>query len=67
MSNSLPGFPPSIPISKQTFENWSQGIMVPNVWTAVPASYDDVAAICNWAAGAGYQVRPRGIMHNWSP
>ncbi|MEY4546435.1 MAG: hypothetical protein RL685_2630 [Pseudomonadota bacterium] len=67
VSNSPPGFPLNIPISKQTFENWSQGIIVPDVWTAVPVSYDDVAAICNWAAGAGYQVRPRGIMHNWSP
>src|ERR1700754_4068926 len=62
-----PGFPSNIPISKETFENWSQGIKVPHLWTAVPQSYDDVVAVCNWAVGAGYQVRPRGIMHNWSP
>lgn len=67
MSNTPPGFPVNIPISKETFENWSQGIKVPNLWTAVPQSYDDVVNICNWAVGAGYQVRPRGIMHNWSP
>lgn len=67
MSKTPPGFPSNIPISKETFENWSQGIKVPHLWTAVPQSYDDVAAVCNWAVGAGYQVRPRGIMHNWSP
>ncbi len=67
MSNTPPGFPGNIPISQETFENWSQGIKVPNLWTAVPQSYDDVVAVCNWAVGAGYKVRPRGIMHNWSP
>ncbi|MGA9772920.1 MAG: cholesterol oxidase substrate-binding domain-containing protein [Blastocatellia bacterium] len=67
MSNTPPGFPGNIPISRETFENWSQGIKVPRLWTAVPQSYDDVVAVCNWAVGAGYKVRPRGIMHNWSP
>src|SRR5215510_222880 len=67
MSNTPPGFPSHIPISQETFENWSQGLKVPNLWTAVPQSYDDVVAVCNWAVGAGYQVRPRGIMHTWSP
>jgi hypothetical protein len=67
MSKTPPGFPSNIPISRQTFVNWSQGIRVPNLWTATPQSYDDVVAVCNWAVGAGYQVRPRGIMHNWSP
>src|SRR2546423_7794953 len=68
MSNGAPpGFPINITISQETFENWSQGIKVPNLWTAEPQSYDDVVAVCNWAAGAGFQVRPRGIMHNWSP
>ncbi|HKS42391.1 MAG TPA: cholesterol oxidase substrate-binding domain-containing protein [Blastocatellia bacterium] len=67
MSKIPPGFPSNIPISRETFENWSQGIKVPRLWTAVPQSYDDVVAVCNWAVGAGYKVRPRGIMHNWSP
>src|SRR5205085_924393 len=66
-TSSPPGFPSNIPISPETFENWSQGIKVPDLWTAVPQSYDDVVAVCNWAVTAGYQVRPRGIMHNWSP
>src|SRR5205085_8223835 len=66
-TSSPPGFPSNIPISRETFENWSQGIKVPNVWTAVPQSYDDVVAVCNWAVGAGYKVRARGIMHTWSP
>jgi Cholesterol oxidase, substrate-binding/FAD binding domain len=69
MSNgSAPsGFPAGIAISQETFENWSQMIEVPNVWTCVPATEADVVAVCNWAAGAGYTVRARGIMHTWSP
>src|SRR6185436_332405 len=67
MSKTPPGFPSNIPISQETFENWSQGIKVRKLWTAVPQSYDDVVAVCNWAVGAGYKVRARGIMHTWSP
>ena len=61
------GFPAGIPISQDTFENWSQMIVVPNVWTCVPATEEDVVSVCNWAASAGYSVRARGIMHTWSP
>ncbi len=61
------GFPPNIPVSQETFENWAQMITVPSVWTCVPASAADVVAVCNWAAQAGFTVRPRGIMHTWSP
>ena len=69
MSNgSAPsGFPAGIPVLQETFENWSQMITVPNVWTCVPATEADVVSVCNWAAGAGYTVRARGIMHTWSP
>ena len=67
MSSAPPGFPSGIPIQQETFENWSQGIKVKNLWTCTPQSEADVVTVCNWAAGAGYQVRPRAIMHNWSP
>ena len=46
------GFPPNIPVSQETFENWAQMITVPNVWTCVPLTEDDVVRVCNWAAGA---------------
>jgi hypothetical protein len=61
------GFPSGIPVSQETFENWAQMIDVPTVWTCVPQNEDDVVRVCNWAAGAGFTVRPRGIMHGWSP
>jgi hypothetical protein len=61
------GFPPDIPVAQKTFENWSQMINVPNVWTCIPRSEDDVVRVCNWAAGAGYKVRACGIKHGWSP
>jgi hypothetical protein len=69
MSNSSApsGFPPDIPVAQKTFENWCQMITVPKAWTCVPRSEDDVVRVCNWAAGAGYKVRARGIMHGWSP
>ncbi|HVZ20905.1 MAG TPA: cholesterol oxidase substrate-binding domain-containing protein [Vicinamibacterales bacterium] len=61
------GFPTDIPVSQETFENWAQMIDVPGVWTCVPQTEDDVVRVCNWAAGANFSVRPRGIMHTWSP
>ncbi len=67
MSSTPSGWPSNIPIQQETFQNWSQGITVFNVWTCIPSSAADVVAVCNWAAGAGYQVRARGIMHTWSP
>jgi len=63
MSTLPSGFPPDIPVAQKTFENWCQMITVPGVWTCTPRSEADVVAVCNWAAGAGYKVRARGIMH----
>ncbi len=60
-------FPSDIEITQETFENWSLTIDVPDLWTCSPNSEAQVVAACNWAAQAGYTVRPRGIMHNWSP
>lgn len=62
-----PGFPAGIPVSKKTFTNWDQVINVPDLWTCSPVSAAQVEAICNWAAGSGYQVRATGIRHTWSP
>lgn len=61
------GFPAGIPILQETFQNWSQLLTVPNVWTCQPTSIDDIVRVCNWAASAGWRVRARGIMHGWSP
>jgi len=69
MSNGTtpPGFPTDIPVVQEQYQNWSRGITVPNVWTCTPQNANDVVRVCNWAAGAGFTVRPRGIMHGWSP
>lgn len=69
MSNSSApsGFPAGIPVSQVDYENWAMMIDVPCAWTCVPQNEDDVVRVCNWAAGAGFTVRARGIMHGWSP
>ena len=64
---AVPGFPPSIPLNVLPYNNWDLTIQSPGVLTCAPQSADDVAAICNWAKDNGYHVRPRGVMHNWSP
>lgn len=61
------GFPAGIPIQQELYENWAQAINVPNMWTCQPRNEADVVAVCNWAAGAKWQVRARGVMHGWSP
>jgi FAD/FMN-containing dehydrogenase len=61
------GFPGGIDVYRETYENWSGEIHVPNVWTCAPRSASDVVAVANWAVRNGFRVRPRGMRHNWSP
>ncbi|GAA4964748.1 cholesterol oxidase substrate-binding domain-containing protein [Yinghuangia aomiensis] len=62
-----PGFPAGIPLGLQQYKNWSGEIVIDDVWTAVPATPQDVVTIANWARANGYRVRARGMSHNWSP
>jgi len=61
------GFPPSVTLYKQAFENWAQDIAVDDLWTCAPRTASEVAEVANWACRDGYTLRPRGAMHNWSP
>jgi hypothetical protein len=67
VATSPAGFPSGIEVHQVLFQNWDKSITVPEMWTCVPSTEADVVTVCNWAVGAKYQVRPRGIMHNWSP
>lgn len=62
-----PGFPSSIELFRQRFQNWSKEIVVDDLWTFRPTSAAEVAEVATWAAGHGWRVRPRGAMHGWSP
>ncbi len=62
-----PNFPTSIELYQQVYENWANEIRVEDVWTCAPRTPDDVVTIANWAYSNGYNIRPRGYMHNWSP
>jgi hypothetical protein len=63
----LPGFPAQVPLNLLPFLNWDHQISAPVVPTCAPRTPDDVAAVCNWARDNAYRVRPRGVMHGWSP
>ena len=62
-----PNFPSSIALYLQGYRNWAGDIVVDNVWTCAPRTPADVVTIANWARSAGYKLRARGKMHNWSP
>ncbi|MEU1628177.1 cholesterol oxidase substrate-binding domain-containing protein [Streptomyces sp. NPDC020096] len=62
-----PDFPPGIALAQQAFSNWSEQIVLDQVWTAVPATPADVVALANWALAHGYQLRALGQGHNWAP
>jgi len=64
---SPPGFPSSISLYQQAYQNWSGEIAIQNVWTAAPATSADVVTIANWAHANGWRVRPKGKGHGWSP
>jgi len=63
----LPGFPANVPLNILPYHNWDNQINAAGVLTCAPGTPADVAAVCNWAKDNGYQVRPRGVMHGWSP
>lgn len=63
----LAGFPPDIPLNLVPYGNWDGTVTAQQIWTCAPRDAADAVAACNWAARNGYTVRPRGIMHNWSP
>jgi FAD/FMN-containing dehydrogenase len=62
-----PNFPSSISLYQQAFQNWSGEIALENAWTCAPTTPADVVTLANWAFPVGYEVRARGMMHNWSP
>ena len=62
-----PDFPSSISLYQQAYQNWSGEIQISALWTCAPQTPADVLTVVNWAYANGYQVRPRGMMHNWSP
>ena len=62
-----PDFPSTIPLYQQAFQNWSGEIVLENAWTCAPSSESDVVTLANWAFPVGYEIRARGMMHNWSP
>ena len=62
-----PGFPSSIPLYQQAYQNWAGMIAIDALWTCAPASADDVVTLANWAKASGYRLRAKGMSHNWSP
>lgn len=60
-------FPSGIALYQQAFENWAGDIKIDALWTCSPKSPQEVLQVVNWAKHHGYHVRPRGMMHNWSP
>ncbi len=59
--------PASGDLVKTSFLNWSGEIRVPDVWVATPRTPEEVADVAAWAHAHGWQVRPRGMGHGWSP
>jgi FAD/FMN-containing dehydrogenase len=62
-----PNFPSTIGLYQQAFENWSGDVVLESAWTCAPTSAADIVTLANWAFPVGYQIRARGMMHNWSP
>lgn len=62
-----PAFPSGVPLYLQAYENWAQQIVTDGLWTCAPQTPADVVEVANWAAARGYRLRPRGMMHGWSP
>ena len=58
-----PGFPASIALYQQAYQNWAGMIAIDSVWTCAPASASDVVTLANWAHANGYRLRAKGMSH----
>ena len=61
------GFPDGIQLLPQTYRTWSGETVIPNLWTVVPRTPEDLVRLANWALANGWRVRPKGMSHGWSP
>jgi FAD/FMN-containing dehydrogenase len=62
-----PGFPASVPLYQQAYQNWSGMVVIEDAWTCAPASAADVVTLANWAKSQNYRLRAQGKGHGWSP
>src|SRR5688572_676329 len=62
-----PDFPSKIPLYRQAYQNWSREIHISSLWTCAPRNAAEVLQTVEWARHRNCKVRPRGMMHNWSP
>lgn len=62
-----PQFPSDIDLHRKVFANWDGTIVTDPVWTTAVRSPEEAVRVANWAAQAGYRLRPRGFGHTWSP
>jgi len=53
-----------VELYQSAYRNWAGAIQVDDVWTCAPRTPADVAAVVNWAAGAGYRVPVCGFAHD---
>lgn len=66
-SATASGFPESVPLYTERFENWSGEFAFDGLPTCAPQSAEDVLAVARWAGATSHRLRPRGAMHGWSP
>ena len=61
------GFPEDIDLYRRVFRNWDTTIETEGLWTCKARNPAEVVTVVNWAADAGYRIRPQGFGHSWSP
>jgi hypothetical protein len=54
-------------VNKVHYTNWDRTITAEKIWTAAPKNFEELCLICDWGADNGYLIRPRGVVHGWSP
>jgi FAD/FMN-containing dehydrogenase len=66
-ADTPPNFPPGIDVRREPYRNWGRTIEVDAVWVCEPRSTDEVALLANWARSQGFQLRPVGQEHAFTP
>ncbi|MFF5126917.1 cholesterol oxidase substrate-binding domain-containing protein [Streptomyces syringium] len=66
-SAAPPGFPSSVELYREIYENWDGEVRTDALWTCAPRDSAEVVAVADWARSRGFAVRARGARHGWAP
>lgn len=62
-----PNFPTDLTLTLENYQNWSEDLLVADVWMCQVRTAKEVVKLANWAYIYGYKIRAKGSSQSWAP